>query len=170
MRTRSSEGWGQLPRAIARALAGTDLREYEAKLIWAIVYKTIAFNKIEDRIPQSQFVSLTGIDQRNLSRTINSLLKKGMIFKRGNVYGIQRDFTKWENTSPQVYTEKYISSEKKYIGRDVKNTSPETDSRDLSKRAIQEKGLSPSEKKKKKEIVDRGLKMLKETLKGKGKG
>ncbi|GAI14262.1 unnamed protein product, partial [marine sediment metagenome] len=39
-----------------------------------------------------------------------------------------------------------------------------------SKRAIQEKGLSPSEKKKKKEIVDRGLKMLKETLKGKGKG
>ncbi|GAJ22041.1 unnamed protein product, partial [marine sediment metagenome] len=40
MRTRSGEGWGQLPRAMARALAGVNLNRSESKVLWAIVYKT----------------------------------------------------------------------------------------------------------------------------------
>lgn len=144
MRIRSGEGWGQLPRAIARALAGANLNAYEFRLIWAIVYKTIAFNKLEDRIPQSQFVVLTGIDQRNISRTVNSLLKKEIIVKKGSVYGIQRDITKWKNTSLQVYTKEIHLDRVKNTSLEVKNTSLETHSRDLSKRTIQEKGLQPA--------------------------
>ena len=168
MRTRSSKGWGQLPRTIARAFAGTYLNEYESKLIWAIVYKTIAFNKLEDRIPQSQFVSLTGIDQRNLSRPINSLLKKGIIIKTGSVYGIQRDISKWKNTSLQVYTEKIHLETVKITSQERKNTSPEMDSRDLSKRAFQEKGLSAKlgreQIKKNKEGITRSKEIFKRLL------
>ena len=140
MRTRRSEGWGQLPRAIARALAGVNLSKNEGKVVWAIVYKTIAFNKLEDKIPQSQLVDLTGIDQRNLFRTVNSLLKKGVIFRRGSIYGVELDFSKWENTPVEVYSKKYTSSGGKYTSSGVKNTPVAVDSRDLSKRTNQDRG------------------------------
>ena len=149
MRTRSGEGWGQLPRAIARALASGNLNQYEGNLMWAIVYKTIAFNKEEDKIPKEQLVSLTGIHRRHLKRTVNSLLKKGVIFRKDNVYGVQRDFTKWENVPNQVYKEKNVPIQVKNVPIQVKNVPVQVPSRDLSKRAFQEKGLSASKDKKK---------------------
>ncbi len=171
MRTRSGEGWGQLPREIARALAGEKFNGYEGKVVWAIVYKTIAFTKEEDKIPQSQLVKLTGIHQRHLYRAVNSLLKKGVIFKRGNVYGIQRDFSKWENTPNQVYTKKIplIRAEIPLIREE--NTPNQVDSRDLSKRAIQERGLSASKDKKRGkkqwEIIHKAKKEFERILKEK---
>jgi len=144
MRTRSGLGWGRLPRAIARAMASGNLNWYEGNLMWAIVYKTIAFNKEEDKIPKSQMTDLTGINKRHLSRTINSLLKKGMIFRRGNVYGIQSDFTKWVKTPNQVYKEKKHLIRAKMVPIQGKNTPDQVPSRDLLKRTNQEKGLSAS--------------------------
>ena len=144
MRTRSGEGWGQLPRAIARALASGNLNCYEGNLMWAIVYKTIAFNKEEDKIPKEQLVSLTGIHRRHLKRTVNSLLKKGVIIKKDNVYGVQRDFTKWENVPNQVYKEKKVPIQGENVPNQGENVPNQVPSRDLSKRTIQEKGLSAS--------------------------
>ncbi|GAI64333.1 unnamed protein product [marine sediment metagenome] len=164
MRTRSGAGWGRLPRAIARALASGNLNWYEGNLMWAIVYKTIAFNKEEDKIPKSQMVELTGINKRHLSRTINSLLKKGVIFRRGNVYGVQTDFSKWENTPNQVYKEKKHLIRAERVPIQGENTPNQVPSRDLSKRAIQEKGLSASQKEKKHEEFKKGFAMMKEVL------
>ena len=157
MRNRSGEGWGQLPRAMARALAGANLNGYEGRVLWAIVYKTIAFNKVSDHIPQSQIVELTGIDQRHLYRTIKGLLKKGIILKKGSVYGFQLDFNEWENTPNQVY-------KKRNTPNQGKNTPNQAHSRDLSKRAFQEKGLSASFRKKKHEEFKKGFEMMKEVM------
>ncbi|MBA7585423.1 hypothetical protein ES708_27402 [subsurface metagenome] len=165
MRTRSGLGWGRLPRAIARALASGNLNWYEGNLMWAIVYKTIAFNKEEDKIPKSQMTDLTGINKRHLSRTINSLLKKGMIFRRGGVYGVQRDFSKWENTPNQVYKEKKHLIRAKRVPIQGKKTPNQVPSRDPSQENIQEKGLSTQEKKKKRKEYKKGLAMLKEAIK-----
>ena len=165
MRTRSGAGWGRLPRAIARALASGNLNWYEGNLMWAIVYKTIAFNKEEDKIPKSQMTDLTGINKRHLSRTINSLLKKGMIFRRGNVYGVQTDFSKWKNTPNQVYKEKKHLIRAERVPIQGENTPNQVHSRDLSKRAYQEKGLSTQERKKKKKEYKTGLAMMKEAIK-----
>lgn len=164
MRTRSSEGWGQLPRTIARALAGIKLNGYEAKLIWAMVYKTIAFNKVEDRFPRSQMVKLTGINRRHLDRTINSLLKKGVIFRRGLLYGIQRDLSKWEIAPNQVYTKRKHLIREKIAPNQGKNVPEEVHSRDLSKRTIQEKGLSTRLGERKEREVPKGLKDLIESI------
>ncbi|GAI57922.1 unnamed protein product, partial [marine sediment metagenome] len=106
MRIRSSEGWGQLPRRIALALAGAKLNGSEGRIVWAIVYKTIAFTKLEDRIPRIQFVEITGIADRHLDFIFNSLLKKGVILRKDNVYGIQTDFSKWEIPPNQVVIQK----------------------------------------------------------------
>ena len=102
MRTRSDKGWGKLPRRIARALAGVKSNDYESRVLWAIVYYTFAWSKPEDWITWSQLAEITGIDQWHLSRPINSLLRKGVIFMRSNRYGIQLDFSKWETPPIQV--------------------------------------------------------------------
>ena len=102
MRTISDKGWGKLPRRIARALAGVKSNDYESRVLWAIVYYTFAWSKPEDWITWSQLAEITGIDQWHLSRPINSLLKKGVIFMRSNRYGIQLDFSKWKTPPIQV--------------------------------------------------------------------
>ncbi len=164
MRTRSGEGWGQLPRALARALAGAKINGSESRVLWAMVYKTIAFNKSSDGIPWSQLEELTGIDEWHLGRSINSLLKKGIIFKTGSVFGIQTDFSKWKIPPKQVVM-KGLPPDQGDLPPDQGDLPPKrVDSRDLSKRAFQEKGLSPSQREEKKKEIEKGLKMLKEAV------
>ena len=102
MRTRSDKGWGKLPRRIARALAGLKSNDYESRVLWAIVYYTFAWSKPDDWITWGQLSEITGIDQWHLSRPINSLLKKGVIFMKDNRYGVQLDFSKWKTPPIQV--------------------------------------------------------------------
>lgn len=165
MRTREVKGWGQLPRSLAKVLAGKKFKNYEWKLLWAVVYKTIAFNKLEDKIPQSQLVALTGIDKRHMNRTVNSLIKKGVIFRRGNIYGVEPDFYKWEKSPLQVTNEKVTSTGGKVTSTGDKKSPHEADSRDLSKRAFQERALSASQKEKEREIFLERIRKSKELLK-----
>jgi len=165
MRTRSDKGWGQLPRKIARAFAGAKLNGSEFRLVWAIIYKTIAFNKSEDEIPWSQISDLTGIDEWNMTRGFNSLLEKGVIFKEGSILKVQRDFSKWKIPSNQMVIEK-LPSDSKDLPSDSKDLpSDSMDSRDLSKRAFQEKGLSPYQREEKRKADKKGLEMMKEAIK-----
>ena len=144
MRTRSGEGWGQLPRKLALALAGARLTGYEYRIVLAIIYKTTAFNKSKDRIPWSQLAEITGINLRHLTRTINGLLKKGVITKEGFVYGLQEDFSKWETLPYMVVKDKTLPSMVKTLPSMVKILPSMVGSRDLLKRTNQEKGLSAS--------------------------
>ena len=153
MRTRSGEGWGQLPRKLALALAGARLNVYEFRIVLAIMYKTTAFNKSKDRIPWSQLAEITGINLRHLTRTINGLLKKGVITKEGFVYGLQEDFSKWETLPRKVV-------EKKRLPVEVKRLPVEVGSRDLLIRTNQERGfIKPGEEKRERKVPE-GLKKL----------
>ncbi len=164
MQIRSSKGWGRLYRTIARAFAGAKINGSESRVLWAIVYKTIAFNKLEDEIPWSQLEELTGIDEWNLTRPIYSLLKKGMIFRKGSILGVQLDFKKWKIPSNQMVIEESPSNQKELPSIRKELPSNQMDSRDLSKRAFQEKGLSPSQREKRKKGFEKGFKMMRETL------
>ena len=148
MRIKEVKGWGQLPREMARALARAKINGSESRVLWAMVYKTIAFNKASDRIPWSQLSELTGINEWNLSRSINSLLKKGLILKKDKGYGFLIDYNKEGTPSKQM-----VKGESPSVSKDLPSVSKDLpsnrmDSRDLSKRAIQEKGLSASKDKK----------------------
>jgi len=157
-------GWGRLPRRIALALARAKINGREFNVLWAIVYKTIAFNKDEDGIPWSQLAEVTGIDEWNLSRPINGLLKKGVIFREGDVIGVQVDFSKWK-IPLNLMVEKGSPSNLKDSPSNLKDSPSEMmDSRDLSKRAFQEKGLSASQRKKKHEEFLKGRKMMEEEI------
>jgi len=165
MRTRSGEGWGQLPRKLALALAGARLNVYEFRIVLAIMYKTTAFNKSKDRIPWSQLAEITGINLRHLTRTINSLLKKGVITKEGFVYGLQEDFSKWETLPYMVVKDKTLPSMVKTLPSMVKILPSMVGSRDLLKRTNQERGfIKPGEEKRERKIPE-GLKQLRKDIK-----
>ena len=164
MRTKSPAGWGQLPRSIARAFAGAKINGSESRVLWAMVYKTIAFNKSNDGIPWSQLAELTGIDQWNLSRPINSLLKKGVIFTKEGRYGIQTDFSKWKIPSNQMVIKDSPSVSKDSPSVSKDSPSNQMDSRDPSKRTIKRKGLSTSLREEQIEKNKRGIHRFVESI------
>ena len=165
MRTRSGEGWGQLPRKIAKGLARTMLGSNEGQIVWSIVYKTLAFNKTKDRVPGSQFQDLTGIDKRNLYRAINSLLKKGIIIKEGFVYGLNIDFFEDKKVSLDTSEDKIVSLDHKKVSLDTQKVYQVTHSRDLLIRTNQERGfIKPTEEKRERKIPE-GLKQLRKDIK-----
>ncbi len=165
MRTISGKGWGQLPREIAMALAGAKINGSESRMLWAMVYKTIAFNKSNDGIPWSQLEELTGIDQWHIGRAINSLLKKGIIFKKDNVFGIQTDFSKWEVPPKRVAMRERPPNQGELPPNQGDLPPNQVDSRDLSKRTIQEKGFSTSLEKDQIERNKKGITRSKEIFK-----
>ncbi|GAI23983.1 unnamed protein product, partial [marine sediment metagenome] len=112
MRIKEVKGWGKLQRTLAKALAGAKINVYEGRVVWAIVFKTIAFNKLEDEIPWSQLSELTDIDEWNLTRPINSLLEKGIIFRKDSILGVQLDFKKWKIPSLEMVEKETPSLEK----------------------------------------------------------
>jgi len=142
MEKKVDRGWGRLPRLICEKLAGIKLGEYESKVIWAIVYFTIGYSRYDDWIAQSQIVKMTGIDQRNLYRTLKTLVKKGIIYKKDVRYRLIIEFNIVESKNGKEYNNKYIWGGKEYICRDVKNTSVETDSKDSSKDLYPKKVVS----------------------------
>jgi hypothetical protein len=113
MRTKKDEGWGKYYRVTAKALGRVNLNCYEGRILRAIEYKTICFNKVSDIIPESQFLELTGIATWNQQRPINGLLKKGVIWCKGNEYGLCKEFLVFEATSNQKELKEATSNQKK---------------------------------------------------------
>jgi len=169
MRTVRDEGWGRLPRRIARALAGAKLNGSESRVLWAIIYYTFAWNKPEDWITWIQLSEITGIDQWHLGRSINSLLKKGVIFIKGNRYGIQLDFSKWETPPKRVVTKRLPPDQEETPPKREETPPKRVDSLELIPRTDPEKGLSASQRRKKREEFNKGLAMIKEELEKSGK-
>jgi phage replication O-like protein O len=164
MQIKEVKGWGQLPREMARALARAKINGSESRVLWALVYKTIAFNKASDRIPWSQISELTGIDEWNLSRSINGLLKKGLIMKKVDGYGFLIDYDKRGTPSKRMVEKDSpsVSKDSPSVSKDL--PSNRMVSRDLSKRAFQEKGLSAFQRRKKQEEFKKGFEMMKEAI------
>lgn len=165
MRTKKDTGWGHLYRFTAKGLAKEKFNAYESKILWAIVYKTIAFNKESDHIPERQFEDLTGIDSWHHKRPINSLLKKKVIWRKGNEYGLCERFLEIEKAPNQVGDkEEAPNQEKRAPNQVLKSTSLGGLIR-ASHKSFHKKGLSTSEKREKRKEYKTGLAMLKEAIK-----
>ena len=160
MKNKSDKGWGKLPRRIARALAGAKLNDYEHRLVWCIVYYTFAWTKAEDWITWEQMSVMTGIDQWHLSRPINSLLKKGVIFMKANRYGVQLDFSKWETPPIQVVAKITPPIQEKTPPIQEKTPPIEVDSLDLLLRTKPKRGFTKPGEEKRQRKTPEGLKNL----------
>ncbi|MGR3218904.1 MAG: replication protein [Candidatus Anammoxibacter sp.] len=94
---------------LAEALAHIRIPGEAVQVFWIVMRKTYGWNKIEDKIPLSQFEEMTGLPRPSICRAINKLLKMNIVTRKGNstslftktggdiitTYAIQKDYEKW---------------------------------------------------------------------------
>jgi phage replication O-like protein O len=104
-------GYTALANKIVEALARVNLTAYEWRVLCVILRKTYGWQKKSDAISRSQFVAMTGIDERNLDRTIKQLEQKHIITVERHttktaVYSFQKDHERWQLASNETQVKK----------------------------------------------------------------
>ncbi|MDA2916252.1 replication protein [Nitrospinae bacterium AH_259_B05_G02_I21] len=93
------DGFTRIADELLEALIATRLSGEESRIVWAVIRKTYGFNKTMDRIPLSQFESVTGIPRKRCHRLLGQLVSKNVLLKGGEgrrvTYGVQKDYTRW---------------------------------------------------------------------------
>ena len=77
-----NNGYAQVDNNILEALSRYKLTSYELRIVLAIIRKTLGWHKDSDIISHSQLRQLTGIDERNIVRTIKKLTEKNILEKQ----------------------------------------------------------------------------------------
>jgi len=68
----------------------------EARQVYDVILrKTYGFNKLEDMISISQFVLYTTLRDSAVCKAVAKLVRMNVITKKGNIYGIIKDFETW---------------------------------------------------------------------------
>ena len=92
---------------IDNGLARVNLSPCEYRILWTLWRKTYGFGKTEDTISLTQFEKYTGMERRNVKRTINTLVSKNIILeeKKGyiNTYGFNKNYESWR-IPPNIQT------------------------------------------------------------------
>jgi len=75
----------------------------EWQVLWVILRKTWGWNKKKDRISLSQISEFTSMTRTGVVRTMNKLVKKGVIKKENtsgiNSYSFNKNYEEWEGLS-----------------------------------------------------------------------
>ena len=153
-----------LPNKMYEALIKLKLPLYDRAIFDTIARKTFGYHVPERWIAWSKFVEMTGIDKRHISRSIKSLIRKGIIDKNGKIYSIQPDLTKWEGVPVEAHLEAGPPEAHLDPSRGTLDVPVEAQTKETPKERFKEKGLSTSLRKEKLEEYKKGLKMMKEAI------
>jgi len=98
---------------IAEALAKTQLSGYESRILWVILRKTYGWHKKEDAISITQFQKATGLDRRNIFRTLKKLEDRKIVVKNDNSFikkwAFQKDYERWKTIVKNDNNSKLLS-------------------------------------------------------------
>jgi len=109
-RPQIEEGYTRVANELLEALCNIDLSPYESRVFWTVARMTYGYNKRDDTIAGSQFVTRTELDRRNVQRTVKRLWRRNLIIvqrlsAQSVAYGIQKDYSRWLNqpASPKTH-------------------------------------------------------------------
>jgi phage replication O-like protein O len=109
--------FARIHNEISERLARTDLSGSEFRCLWFLLRKTYGFQRKEDHISYSQFAEGTGLDRRNVIRSLDKMAKRNIIYchdngnNRPQTWGFNKYFEQWDKTSGQNDTSsKSVSS------------------------------------------------------------
>jgi len=110
------DGHTKIANEIMDALCRIRIPGEERQILDCIFRKTYGWKKTEDAIALSQFVEMTGMNKPHIIQAIKGLLLKKVIIvtEKGNapakVYGINKDYDKWEPLPKKVTLLKKVMS------------------------------------------------------------
>ena len=97
-RVESSLKYAKVCHEISEGLAKVSIPMAETRVLWAIIRKTYGFQKAWDRISSSQLAKLTEMTKQRASSSLNGLIEKKIIIRKGGSYGqmkINADSADW---------------------------------------------------------------------------
>ena len=118
--TQPSGGFMKIMNDLAEALAATRLTQRQHQVVWAVLRKTLGYNKVTDRITADQLADLTKLTSQEASRALNDLINFGVVVREGgsrSPVGIQMDTSKWHLES------KASATPKARVNENIKNRS-----------------------------------------------
>ncbi|HUU39672.1 MAG TPA: replication protein, partial [Desulfatiglandales bacterium] len=89
------DGYTRIANELLEAMARINLSGYQSRVLMAIWRQTYGWHKKEDYISVSQIARMTGIDKRNVSRTLKELIEKNMIRKNGRMTAFNKNYNEW---------------------------------------------------------------------------
>ena len=146
------------------ALIKIRLPANERSILDIILRQTIGYQVKEKWISWSTLEKMSGIDKRNISKLIKSLEKKGIIFKNGRIYSVERDLNKWEGVSPEIHLKEVSSEIHPDVSDDTLKVSSEIQTKETPKESFKRKVLSKAKEGGKEREAPDGLKQLREDL------
>jgi len=84
-----------------------DLKLHEYKLLLCIIRHTNGYNCNKNDLKNSFLVKETGISKSHICDTIQSLLKRDIIFKKEDSYGINKENSFWKSNSSVHMEQKF---------------------------------------------------------------
>ena len=105
------KGFTRIENNILEALGRINLTAYQARLLFAVLRKTYGWQKEEDWISNSQLVLMTGIRKQHISRAMQELVKKNILYRNGFNIGLNKNFELWQGLRlPDEVTRSVTSS------------------------------------------------------------
>lgn len=102
--------FARIHNEISERLARTDLSGSEFRCLWFLLRKTYGFQKKNDDISYSQFADGTGLDRRNVMRSLDKLVSRRIICRKDNGnnrpqnWGFNKYFSQWDTSGGETTT------------------------------------------------------------------
>lgn len=127
-----------------------DLKQREYKLLLCLIRHTNGYNCNERNLKNSFLVKETGISRSHICDTVQSLLKRDIIFKKEDSYGINKKSKFWKSNCSVQEESSSAQGEQKF--RPDGTTVPPRGNNDLPQTTINANASSPLKTTLKKEI------------------
>ena len=88
-------GYTRIANELLKALMRTPLSNYEARFLYALIWKTYGWGKKSDWISGTQLCEMTGMAKWHVSRTKRRLINRRIVAETGNRIGINKNYEEW---------------------------------------------------------------------------
>ena len=93
---RKNEWFIKVPEEMAETLAQVKLNGRQCRYIWALLRKTLRYQKDMDWVSDSQIEDLTGMGRSNVCSIKNKLTRMRILKREGKKVGINQNYEEWE--------------------------------------------------------------------------
>lgn len=97
--TKAASGFIRVPSDLLEALCLVDMPDSARRVFLCVLRKTVGFGKAEDWISVSQYVAMTGLNERRVWEALAWLKAERMITrsKKTRMTGVSTDVSKWKS-------------------------------------------------------------------------
>jgi len=116
-------GYVKIANEIMDALSKYRIPGEQMQCLLFLLRKTYGYNKLCDRISNSQYVVATGIKKPNVNRALNGLIEKNIVIKKDNeyipTYQFNKNYKTWKVLSKKITAQSVIKKDNNLLSKKI---------------------------------------------------